>query len=119
MFWSFNETIGPTFTRPIASLAFPDLAVTLTSYFRRCRAIVEGLGLACNIMRADDSASTAIKDIDVDHGGFDVFVRGVLGWCECRSRFGILGRLARFSLMGYSGDVSMRSKRQELDRESV
>jgi hypothetical protein len=57
----------------IASLAFPDLAVTLPRYFRPCRAIVEGLGLVCNIKRADDSASIAIKDIDVDHGGFDIF----------------------------------------------
>lgn len=73
MFGNFNEMIGPTFTRPIASLAFPDLAVTLPRYFRRYRAIVEGLGLACNIRRADDSASTAIKDMGVDHGGFDVF----------------------------------------------
>ncbi len=74
MFGSFNETIGSIFTRPIESLAFPDFAVTLPSYFCRCRTIVEGLGLDCNIKRADDSTSTAIKDMGVDHGGFDVFV---------------------------------------------
>ena len=61
-----------SFGSAIECLDFPDLAVTLPSYFLRCRAIVEGL--ACNIKRADDSASTAIKDMDVDHGGFDVFV---------------------------------------------
>ena len=36
--------------------------------------IVKSFSLTCDIKGANDSASTAIENIVIDHGGFNIFV---------------------------------------------